>query len=275
MTALALRPLTFRIPVLAELFDRQRTLAGYGLVLLALALLAAAAQSVDPRTLTNGVNVWVKPTKFLVSLGVFALTTAWFFGYVRTARRRSRPMRAVVALTLIAGTFEIGWISWQAAQGLESHFNMTTIFYAVMYALMGLFSIVLIATTLPLAWEIARRPAPSLRSDFAAAVAIGLLLTFLLGTAAGAYMSAQASHAVGAQGGHVPFFGWNRSGGDLRIAHFLGVHAEQAIPLFALSLAGLSQRGRWTALAGGTALYVAVTLALLAQAIAGRPFLPL
>lgn len=275
MTSLALRPLTFRLPVLAELFDRQRTLTGYALALLALALLAAAAQSVDPRTLASGVNVWVKPTKFLVSLGVFALTTAWFFGYVRPERRRSRPMRAVVALTLIAGTFEIGWISWQAAQGLESHFNMSTIIYSIMYALMGLFSVVLIATTLPLAWEIARRPVVGLRSDFVAAVAIGLLLTFLLGTAAGAYMSAQAGHAVGAQGAHVPFFGWNRSGGDLRIAHFLGVHAEQAIPLFALTLAGLSKRARWIALAGGTALYLAVTLALFAQAIAGRPFLPL
>ncbi len=275
MTSLALRPLTFRIPAMAELFDRQRTLAGYGLALLALALLAAAAQSVDPRTLASGVNVWVKPTKFLVSLGVFALTTAWFFGYVRPERRRSRPMRAVVALTLIAGTFEIAWISWQAAQGLESHFNMSTIFYSIMYALMGLFSVLLIATTLPLAWEIARRPAAGLRAEFVAAVAIGLLLTFLLGTAAGAYMSAQAGHAVGAQGGHLPFFGWNRSGGDLRIAHFLGVHAEQAIPLFALTLAGLSQRRRWIALAAGTALYVAVTLALFAQAVAGRPFMGL
>ncbi|MDQ4087904.1 MAG: hypothetical protein M3177_07855 [Pseudomonadota bacterium] len=275
MTSLALRPLPPSVPALTELFDRQRTLAAYGLALLALAVLTLVAQSVDARTLESGVNIWVKPTKFFVSVGVFALTTAWFFGYVRPDRRRSRPMRAVVALTLIAGTFELAWISWQAAQALESHFNMTTIFHAVMYALMGVFSVLLIGTTLPLAWEIARRPAAGLRSEFVAAVAIGLVLTFVLGTAAGAYMSAQAGHAVGAQGGHVPFFGWNRSGGDLRIAHFLGVHAEQAIPLLAFTVAGLSTRARWAALAGGTALYVTLTLGLFAQAIAGRPLLPL
>jgi hypothetical protein len=260
---------------LAELVERQRPLALYGLALLMLALVGAALQTVDPRVLASGVNVWVKPVKFLVSVGAFALTAAWFFGYIRPERRSALLPRMVVVMLIGAGSLELLWIGWQAGNGLESHFNNDTPFYNLMYSLMGLFAVILIGSTLPLAWEIARRPAPGTRSDFIAAVVIGLTLTFLLGGGLGGYMSAQPGHDVGATGGHVPLFGWNRSGGDLRVAHFLGIHAQQAIPLLAFLVAGWRSRARWTALAFGTLAYVALALAVFAQAIAGRPLLPL
>lgn len=260
---------------LAELIARNRPLALYGLALLMLALAGAAMQLLDPRVLESGVNVWVKPVKFLVSVGVFALTAAWFFGYIRPERRKALLARAVVAMIITAGSFELLWIGWQAAHGLESHFNHDTPFYDMMYSVMGLFAVILIGSTLPLAWEIARRPAAGLRSDFVAAVVIGLLLTVLLGGGLGGYMSAQPGHSVGATGGHVPLFGWNRSGGDLRVAHFLGIHAEQAIPILAMLIGGLAAPRRWAILASGTLAYVALTLAIFAQAVAGRPLLPL
>ena len=259
---------------LAELTARQRPLALYGLALLMLALAGAAMQIVDPRVLASGVNVWVKPVKFLVSVGVFALTAAWFFGYIRPERRKALLPRAVVAMIVVGGSFELLWIGWQAAHGLESHFNNDTPFFNLMYGLMGLFAVILIGSTLPLAWEIARRPAAGIRSDFIAAVVIGLLLTVLLGGGLGGYMSAQPGHNVGATGGQVPLFGWNRSGGDLRIAHFLGIHAQQAIPILGALIGGLAAPRRWVLLAGGTLAYIALTLAIFAQAVAGRPLLP-
>jgi len=260
---------------LAELLERNRRLALYGLTLLGLALATAAMQALDPSVLASGINVWVKPTKFLVSVGVFALTAAWFFGYVRPERRGSRTMRWTAASLILAGTFELAWIGWQASQGLESHFNHDTPFYDMMYSLMGLFAVILIGSTLPLAWEIARRPAAGIRSDFVAAVVIGLALTFLLGGGLGGYMSAQPGHSVGATGGHVPLFGWNQSGGDLRVAHFLGIHAEQALPILAFLIGGFAAKVRWMMLAAGTLAYVALTFAVFAQAVAGRPLLPL
>ncbi len=261
----------------AELFLRQGTLAWYGLTTLLLSIVALALQAVDPRLLESGVNVWVKPAKFFSSVGIFALTAAWFFGYVRPERRDSPAMRRTVAVLVASGTFELLWISWQAANGLESHFNNDTAFYSTMYSLMGLFAVLLVGTTLPLAWEIARRPASHLGKDFAASVVVGLLLTFLLGGILGGYMSAQAGHSVGAEGGRTFLFGWNRSGGDLRVAHFLGMHAEQAIPLLALMTAeaGWGSRLRWAALAVGAAAYAALTLAVFAQAVAGRPLFPM
>ncbi len=263
--------------ILVELAARQRTLALYGAAMLIIALTAVAMQSIDPRSLASGVNAWVKPAKFFSSVGIFALTGAWFFGYVRPERRSAPLLRATVALLVAAGTFELAWISWQAAHGLESHFNDDTIFFSVMYSLMGLFAVLLLGTTLPLAWEIARRPAPHLRPDFVAAVVIGLLLSFLLGGILGGYMSAQAGHSVGVESGRTFLFGWNRSGGDLRIAHFLGIHAEQAIPVLAglTAAAGLGARARWGLLIGGAAAYAALTLAVFGQAVTGQPLFPL
>ena len=274
MTALAFPAPMVRLPILSELLERQRPLALYGLAVLLLALPLLALQAVDPRTL-HGVSVWMKPAKFLVSVGVFALTAAWFWGYVRPERRNSRTMRWTARTLIAAASFELLYIGLQAARGLDSHFNFSSAFHIAMYALMGVAALILTATTLPLAWEIARRPRAGLSRDFRAALVAGLVLTFLLGAGLGGYMSQMPGHSVGAEGGRVLFFGWNRSGGDLRIAHFLGIHSEQAIPLLAVLVAGWSARARWAALGAGTAAYVALTLAVFAQAVAGRPLLPL
>jgi hypothetical protein len=276
MSSLALNPgAPLRFRLLDALLERQRALALYGLFVLLLSLPVMMLQAADPRVLESGVSVWLKPAKFLVSVGIFSLTSAWFFGYVRAERRSAAPMRAVVAVTILSASLELAWIGWQASQGLESHFNTGSIFHAVMYAMMGVFAVLLVGTTLPLAWEIARRPAAGLRPDFAAAVVIGLVMTFALGGAFGGYMSAQTGHAVGLEEGRVALFGWNRSGGDLRVAHFLGIHAEQALPILAGVVAPLKARLRWMLILGGAAAYASLTLAVFLQAIAGRPLLPL
>ena len=258
--------------ILTQLIERNRLLAAYGILLVLLGTIALSLQALDMRTLASGVGVWVKPAKFFFSLGVFALTAAWFFGYVRPERRRSAMMQVTAAVLVAAGSFELIYICWQATQGLESHFNRSTPFHDLMYALMGVGAVLLVGTTLPLAWEIARRPAEGLQKSFVAAVAIGLVLTFLLGGGLGGYMSSQAGHAVGAEGGRMALFGWNRLGGDLRVAHFFGIHAEQAIPLTAALAAGASVRARWAIVVFGSLAYAAVTVAVFLQAVGGRPF---
>ena len=107
---------------------------------------------------------------------------------------------------------------------------------------------------------------------------VGLLLTFLLGGILGGYMSSQAGHSVGAEGGRTFLFGWNRSGGDLRIAHFLGIHAEQAIPILAAlrAEAGLGNRARWAGLvARSGGLCGADTEPSLPKLVAGQPLFPM
>ncbi|HZG44691.1 MAG TPA: hypothetical protein VEZ41_00285 [Allosphingosinicella sp.] len=259
---------------LPELLDRERTLANCGIALMVLAIPLAAMIWVDPRLLDSGYSQWVKPVKFFLSAGLFALTSAWFFGYVRPERRASRSMRWTVRALLLSAGFELFWITWQAGNGVDSHFNTGTPLNAVMFGLMGLFALILTGTTLPLAWEIARRPVPGLSRDYVTAVVIGLVMTCVLGTATGIAMSVNGAHAVGLDGQGLPLFGWNRLGGDIRISHFLGMHAEQLIPLGAALMGGLAVAARWRLLIGGSLLYAVITVAVLMQALAGAPLLP-
>jgi hypothetical protein len=85
------------------------------------------------------------------------------------------------------------------------------------------------------------------------------------------------AHTVGAADGGpgLPGTGWSREHGDLRVPHFLGLHALQALPLLALAL----RRSRWseqqrTRLVGSAAVSYAGLVALLFwQALRGQPLL--
>lgn len=254
-----------------EWLRRQPALTRFGAALLLLLVPVLAASTIDPRTI-DGVSVWAKPAKFLFSIAVHVLTYAWFMGCVRPDQRETPLMRRTVGVLIAANIFELAWISWQAAHGLRSHFNDDTPFYAVMYGLMGAAVLLIVGANVPLAWNIWRRPADDLRPEYRAAVIAGLLLTVVLGGGFGIYMSQQTGHAVGAAAGHLPMFGWNRVGGDLRVAHFFGIHAEQAIPLLAFVVTRLNLPTRWVAILLGSAAYAALTVATFVQALQARPF---
>ena len=271
MSPLALARSPVRLPPIAA---RNPLLSAYGSALFILAAPTAMMIAIDPALLPNGVSPWLKPVKFLISTGVFALTAAWLSGYVRADRRNGPLLRTTSWVLIVSASFELVWILWQAAHGADSHFNFSTPLTTRMFSLMGLFAVALTATTLPLAWSIAQAPAVDITSDFRAAVVVGLVLTFLLGTSAGIAMGASGSHAVGLEGASLPLLGWNRLGGDLRVPHFLGIHAEQIIPAGAALIAGLAPRPRRWLLVGGIGLYVTVTVGVFAQALAGRPLIP-
>ena len=93
------------------------------------------------------------------------------------------------------------------------------------------------------------------------AIIIGLALTFIVGGGFGSYLGGQASHWVGAaetDANGILFFNWATDGGDLRVAHFFGMHAMQAIPLFALFLpTRFSYKVKCILIAGFSILYAA------------------
>ncbi len=224
----------------------------------------------DERTL-RGVNVWIKPVKFLAATSLMALTTAWFIGLLTEDGRKRWSIRASVWVIVIIGIAEIAFIALQAARGEASHYNYSSVVYAAIYSLMGLGALALTATQAVLAVAIARHGRNDIDPVWKTAVIWGLFLTFLLGASAGGLLgSAQPPSGTG-----IPFLGWHLGGGDLRPAHFVGMHAAQIIPLAGFLLAGhTAEKPARMKLVGVTTAYSLVWLAAMITGINGASFAP-
>ena len=239
--------------ILADLHARQPALARGGWAMLAVLLACLVAMAFDPRTI-NGVSVWVKPAKFAASFVVWLWTLAWAWGVLAPAAREGWTARIVLWVTLGTGWFEVLWIAFRAALGQPSHFADDALGGA-MYGLMGLAAVLLVAMAALLGLLVLWRPDPAQPRAWRVAVGLGLVLGGVLGGFTGASISANATPHVGGTAGDAnalpPFF-WSRDGGDLRVAHFLAVHAMQALPLLALAGAGIAVV--WLGAAGWTAI---------------------
>jgi len=237
--------------------------ANVGLAVLALGLLP-----LDQRHVA-GALVWMKPLKFAVSIAVYAFTLAWLLASLPAAAQGAvRCIGWGVAVSMVV---EQAVIFGQAARGTTSHYNAASALDGALFGLMGLFILVntvLTAWALYLAW----RYQPQGSAGYVWGVRLGLLV-FWVGSVLGGIMIRRAQHTVGGPDGGpgLPGLGWSTRAGDLRIAHFLGMHALQALPLLGWAL------GRWWPgqAAGltwlGAAAYAAAVAALLVQALAGVP----
>ncbi|HWS32682.1 MAG TPA: hypothetical protein VN408_08050 [Actinoplanes sp.] len=242
-----------------------------------LAVLSGAGILLDDRVLT-GVPIWLKPFKFAVSFIFYGWTLAWILA-VLPRRSRAAEWSGVVVVGM--SVIELAIIVTQVLRGQTSHYNMTTPFNEVLWSAMGTSIMVLFFAQVVIGVVALRQRIP----DRPAAVAIRFGLgVSLLGMAVAFLMTTQqtadgliGAHAVGVPDGGpgMPITGWSTTGGDLRIAHFVGLHALQALPLLAYAL------GRWTRLAdrvrarlvliGGSA-YAVVVLMLTWQAMRAQPF---
>jgi hypothetical protein len=173
--------------------------------------------------------VWIKPFKFAVSIALLAFTTALFASVVERSVGTGRALRWIRRTLIATGSFELGYIALQASLGEASHFNVADAFHGTMYTLMGIGALVLTATQPALAWQVHRHASAATPPALRTAIVLGLVLTFVLGAGAGIPLSGLP--AVSNAGG-LPVVGWSLQGGDLRPAHFIGIHAGQVIPAF-------------------------------------------
>jgi len=237
--------------------------ANVGLAVLALMLLP-----LDHRHVT-GALVWLKPLKFSLSIVLYAWTLAWLLASLPTAAQGAvRTIGWGVAACMLV---EQAVIFVQAARGTSSHYNAASALDGALFGLMGLFimlNTVLTGWALYLVWH--HQPQGS--AGYVWGVRLGLLV-FLVGSVLGGIMIRHMQHTIGAPDGGpgLPGLGWSTRAGDVRIAHFLGMHALQALPLLGWAV------GRWwphqaVALTWlGAAAYAAAVAALLVQALAGQP----
>ena len=268
-----------------RLWLASRPLTLTGIVMLFAFVVSLAAMTVDPRTILSA-PAWLKPAKFAISSAIYAFTFAWIFTYLPARRRLTTILGGVTAIVLVV---ENVIIEVQAARGVTSHFNIQTVLDATLFTTMGLAILTLWITAIVLTIALFRQ-----RFDdgaFGWALRLGLLLT-VLGQSTGWLMTAptraqldsartsgmpvSGSHTVGAPDGGLglPIVGWSREHGDLRVPHFVGMHAVQLLPAIAWLLGPLgSVVARRRAVFLVAAAYFAVFLLLLLQALNGQPML--
>lgn len=232
----------------SETFRREPLFAGTALLLAALTAPLLVAYAIDTRELLGG-SVWVKPIKFAVALIVYLGTLAWFAGWLpagMTQQPRYRVFAGVVVACTIA---EMAWIVGAAAAGTASHFNTTVPFLVIIYPVMGLLATILTAASLVYGMAIWRDRSSPLNPALRHAVAIGLVMTFVATLLAAGVLASRNGHLVGAVGSEtsrLPFFGWSRTWGDLRVAHFFATHAMHVLPLVGLLVTPWGE-ARWHA----------------------------
>jgi hypothetical protein len=213
---------------LRELYESNPVLAVIGWIHWILTAVLLVAVAFDSRTIL-GINPWIKPIKFSVSIAIYVWTLAWFLRYLSGRRRAVRIISWGVAITMLA---EITGITLQSVRGVPSHFNVATPLDAAIFSSMG--AMIGVNTVLVI-WVCVLFfvDQPELPLAYLWCIRFGLFL-FLLAAAEGVFMVLHVSHTVGAAdgGAGLPLVNWSRAHGDLRVVHFAGTHALQVLPLF-------------------------------------------
>ncbi|PMR60454.1 hypothetical protein C1A38_14095 [Verrucosispora sp. ts21] len=248
-----------------------------------LAVVSVVGVVVDGRVLT-GVPIWLKPLKFAVSFVLYGVTLAWLLSLLR---RRSRVAEWTATLIVALGVVEMAIIVGQVLRGTTSHYNVSSSLNAMLWMLMGVAIMVLSVAHLVLAVVVLRQPIADRAGRYAIGLGLGLALLGML-VATPMVMAGDGSAAEGIAGAHsvgvvdggpgLPLVGWSSTGGDLRIGHFVGLHAMQVLPILAVLLGRFGggrlngrTRARLLVVAGGA--YGGLTLLLTWQALRGQALL--
>jgi len=212
-----------------------------------------------------GTNAWYKPIKFALSIGLFSWTMGWFTGYLDGGRDITMFNWAVI----ISLGFEIVYIGLQAGRGQLSHFNQSSPLYSGLYMLMAIGATVATLAAAYIGYQFFVKDFPELSSHYLWAIRIGIVL-FVIFSFEGFVMGSRLSHTIGGPdgGAGLPFLNWSRTFGDPRVAHFIGMHALQALPLLSFYLL---KDVKLTFAAGGA--YAALAVYVLVQAFQAQPFL--
>lgn len=249
--------------------DVDRALLAAGLLNLAASVAVIAGLLIDDRQIL-GINPWVKPWKFFVSVGIYLVTVAWMLPLAAMGRAARVVLRWTFIITM-AG--ENVLISLQAYRGTTSHFNETSAFDGAVFSAMGLLIMLNTVAAVALLMYFFRAPAPMPRAVLAG-IRLGLVL-FLLASGVGGMMVTNKAHAIGVPDGGpgLPIVNWSTDGGDFRIAHFIGLHALQGLPLLGWLFSRTSQDAGVAAVYVAAIVWAIVLARLLSSALAGHPML--
>jgi hypothetical protein len=228
----------------------SKFLVGYGLLML-IGWVLTYTWSLHDSRLIRDVGVWVKPMKFMAATALFVLTCVWLLKLANSSIDELHVFNWIVILIVMTSLFEVVYISYQASQAEASHYNVSDSLHAFMFGLMAIAAIGLTASQAWMAWEIWKEQRHMVIPTTTWGVIIGLALTFVLSTVSGFMLGGNQPPA----GQGLPIVGWHFYK-DIRPAHFLGVHAQQLIPIGGLIAVKFLGSYATAGLVTGSLLYV-------------------
>lgn len=246
-----------------ELKSRNETLFDYSAILVACTILFYALAKTT-NTQVSGINAWFKPFKFSISIAIYCSTMAWF-----CYELPSFNIKAFNRANILLFSFEMGYIAIQAARGQESHFNRATPFYRLMFTGMAIAAIAISIYAAYVGVKFSQTDFPHLPDYYVWAIRLGIFI-FILFSFEGLLMGGRQTHSIGTkvQNTFLPLLKWNMKEGDLRVAHFIGMHALQMIPLLSFYVLKNTK-----AVFAVSVLYLCFAVLILVQALQSKPFI--
>lgn len=246
---------------ISELKQRNETLFYFGLLCFLLSLLFLGLTQVS-KTQVMGINAWIKPFKFAFSTLLFSWAMAWYCYYLPSFNISLFNWSTIILLG-----FEIVYIAIQAGRGQLSHYNIGTPLYSALYSMMAIAASLITIYTGYVAWLFFKNDFPDLPNAYLWAIRLGLII-FVVFSFEGFVMGSRLTHTIGGPDGAegIPLLNWSTRFGDPRIAHFIGMHAMQVLPLLAFYV---FKDTRVTIVIA--VLYACLAVFTLVQALQGKP----
>jgi hypothetical protein len=206
---------------------RNKLLYWFGFYNFAVGLVCFVLMQVDHRMIM-GVNAWLKPLKFFLAVGIMIWTMGWILPYLRNSLMVKRFAIGLV----ITMFFENALIFLQAARGTTSHYNTHSAMNSAIFTGMGIFIFVFTIICILICLQFFLQKEFSTPPSYVWGIRLGILF-FILSSVEGGIMLGMMQHTVGAPDGGpgLPIINWSKDHGDLRIAHFFGIHSLQILPL--------------------------------------------
>lgn len=215
----------------------------------------------------NSINLWVKPLKFLISVVPYMLTLPGLLSLLGWTDKKKHLIANLISLAMLV---ENVCIVSQAAKGQLSHYNVSSAYNGILFGIMGVFILLNTICTIQLFIAMLTTNHPA-KQHLVIAFRYALFL-FLLAFIGGGFMIGHNQHSIGAADSAAGMFftNWNRSGGDLRIMHFFGLHSLQILPLLAWYT---GRHKRLFAVHLPAILLITFTTFVFIEALQGKPFL--
>ncbi len=246
-----------------QLRYRNETLFWYGLICLVFSAVCIVLTRYSNTQVYN-VNAWYKPFKFAFSTFLFVWAMAWYCYYLPNFNIKLFNWSVIILLG-----FEIFYIAFQASKGQLSHYNVSTPVYSALYSMMALAASIVTLYTAYVGILFFTNSLPELPDYYLWAIRMGIII-FVIFSFEGFAMGSRLNHSVGAlnENSNLFILGWSKTVGDLRVSHFIGMHALQVLPV--LSYYVLKNTKLTIVL---SIIYFLLALSTLIQALKGRPLI--